>query len=196
MTALRSHKFFDNIDFDNLFEATSPIPKVDKMMNSIKSNMISKYAIKNKSKRKRPKSPVKAKTSIDLSHFNVEPLETQDKMKIEDWKTEKKINITHTELIQLRSRLLFFYRSVISLTTDEPALYIYGLKSGVLRERYDLKNCKINIKGKNKIKFASKTKQKYKKISNAFKIKKHQKHHRDSTNPKGLVDVLKEIKTQ
>ena len=108
-----------------------------------------------------------------------------------DWKNEKDIQIIHKELISWRSRMLFFYRSVISITTDEPALYIYSLKSGHLKERYDLHDCKFKVKGKKKFKFSSKGKTKYNKISNTFKIKEIKKNHRDSTNKIGIIDLLK-----
>ncbi|CAI2386413.1 unnamed protein product [Moneuplotes crassus] len=210
MTALKSHKFFDGIDFDNLFTSTSPIPKIDKMMNSIKSNIISKYRVKNAEEELKspeieepkclevvemPKQIAKAQTSEAHDSNKIESSCIKQKLKIEDWKVEKNITIIHTELIKLRSKLLFFYKSVISIVTDEPALYIYKLRSGNLIERYPLDTCKVNIKGKNKIKITSKTKEKFKKISNAFKVKNHKKHHRDSSNSKSLVEVLKEIRS-
>ena len=186
--ALKSHPFFEGIDFENLYETTSPVPKTVKRMNSMKQAIIQKYK---KQKTERATEKKQAMTPLSFAKEMSVPLAPTIKRKIEDWKYEKNINIIHKELIHLRSRMLFYYHSVISLTTDEPAFYIYSLKAGTLKERYDLKNWKFSVKGKNKFKFSSKGKIKYKKISNTFKVRKPEEHHRDSMNAISVIQMLK-----
>lgn len=127
--ALKSHSFFEGIDFDKLHSKESPIPKPIKRMSSLKERVIEKY---------------KKKSSLDSTEQSSEPSidpvvkSPVGKNKIEDWRTEKDIKIIHRELIKVRTKMYFIYDSVISLITDEPAFYIYNLKKGHLKERYTL----------------------------------------------------------
>lgn len=71
--------------------------------------------------------------------------------------------------------MYIIYSDVIALVSDEPALYLYGLKSGILKDKYDLTQCKLKVKGKTKFKLLKKGEGQFSRVSNKFKLRKIKK---------------------
>ena len=188
MFSLKSHPFFDGINFENLSTQKSPIPIPLKRISSLKERIIAKYREKSTvSKPEKPKEEVKSKPVVNT------PKAPAVKEKLEDWKYEKDIKIIHKELIKVRTKMLILYKSVISLTTSEPAFYLYNLKNGALEQRFDLKEYKLKVKGKSQFKLVKKGESEYKRMNNKFKIISHKKAHRDSLNKRSIVVVLSDL---
>jgi len=200
MFALKSHRFFEGIDFESLTSMKSPIAKPMKRQSSMKEKVIAKYK-KEDSKALDAQKPEIYKTNSTPQEGRTtkwevildSPEAPKDKLKIEDWKYEKDIKIIHRELIAARSKMYIIYNPIIALITDEPAFYTYSLKSGMIKFRYDMKECIINRQSKTKFKLVKKDDSRFK-VTNKFKIKAPKKSDLDYANAKNLIEVLTEIK--
>lgn len=99
--SLKSHPFFEGIDFDTLASQTSPIPIPIKRLASLKKQIIDKYQKTESEEIKvEEKAPIIQFRSVEIIEPKPDPSRMHKDI-IDNWRYEKNIKITHRELIKV-----------------------------------------------------------------------------------------------
>lgn len=75
---------------------------------------------------------------------------------IDDWESEKSYKIIYKACLKYKSNLFSANSIVNAIVSDEPALYLYKPSTGILKAKYELKDCCIKVKGKDSFKLLKK----------------------------------------
>ena len=185
MFALKSHPFFEGIDFDNLYSCESPVPIPVVLRSTYKQNIINKY--KNEPEQMQ-EVPLSTSEDIDELGSDNDNLETGH---IDDWSSKRSIDVLYKGTIKYRSKMFLMYRPIDVILTDEPAMYLYKQNSGNLKRRYELQNWTFIKKNSKEFKIVKNGESKYRHIGNKFKIIEDKS--KNETETPSLLELLQKF---